>query len=248
MPTLRILLTLGFAVIYAQAWAAMPSAEQNALVKKYCAVCHTDASKNGGLSLEHYDAAHRNPALAAMMLSKLNNGAMGAAGNGVPDHAAQRAWLESTKEQAAGAKEWFVSREDGVVSASIVREAPPREPGSNDAPVYRLIILCDLSTASGEMQLTWSPQPQTGRTMAASVDGDAPVEYRIEGKESMGNGGTVQSGHASVILSSGKGAKFALPNQSLIIRDLFPRETVEFPLAELEQKARSELRTCFPPQ
>jgi hypothetical protein len=33
-----------------------------------------------GLSLEHYDAAKRNPTLAPMMLRKLNNGAMGAAG------------------------------------------------------------------------------------------------------------------------------------------------------------------------
>jgi hypothetical protein len=245
---MRILLTLGFTVIYGQAWAAMPSAEQNALVKKYCAVCHTDAAKNGGLSLEHFDAAQRNPALAAMMLSKLNNGAMGAAGNGVPDNAAQLAWLESTKEQAAGAKDWFVGREDGVVSASIVREVPPRTSNSTDAPVYRLIILCNPSTASGVMQLTWSPEPQTGRTMTASVDGNAPVGYKIEGKESMGNGGTVKSGHASVVLTSGKGPKFALANQSLTIRDLFPRETVEFPLADLDPKARSELRTCFQSQ
>ena len=74
----------GFAAVFAPAWAAMPAAEQNALVKKYCAVCHTDTAKNGGLSLEHYDAAKRDPGLAAMVLSKLNNGAMGAAGDGVP--------------------------------------------------------------------------------------------------------------------------------------------------------------------
>jgi hypothetical protein len=65
----------------------MSAAEQNALVKKCCAVCHTDAGKNGGLSLEHYDAAKRDPGLAAMVLSKLNNGAIEAAGNGVPDKA-----------------------------------------------------------------------------------------------------------------------------------------------------------------
>jgi hypothetical protein len=194
---MRVLLTLGFAVICTPAWAAMPASEQNALVKRYCAVCHTDAAKNGGLSLEHYDAAKRDPGLAAMMLSKLNNGAMGAAGIGVPDNAAQQAWLESTKEQAAGAEDWFVRRENGVVSASIVREVPPRKPGSTDAPLYRVIIRCNPSAASGEMQLTWSPQPQTGRTMTASVDGNAPVEYKIEGKESMGNGGAVQTGHAA---------------------------------------------------
>ena len=73
------------------------------------------------------------------------------------------------------------------------------------------------------MQLTWSPQPQTGRTMIASVDGNAPVEYKIEGKESMGNGGTVQTGHASVLLSNGKGGKLALANQTSDNPRAFPR-------------------------
>jgi hypothetical protein len=200
---------------------------------------------NGGLSLQRYDAAKRDPALAAMILSKLNNGAMGAAGNGVPDKVAQRAWLDSTREQAIGAGEWFVSRADGVVSASIVREVPPRKPGSTDSPVYRLNMVCSPSTGAGEIELTWSPQPQTGRTMTASVDGNAPVEYKIEGKESMGNGGTVQTGHASVLLSSGKSGKLALANRSLTVRELFPGETVEFPFSELDQKAHAELRKCF---
>jgi hypothetical protein len=223
----------------------MPTAEQNALVKKYCAVCHTDSARNGGLSLQHYDAAKRDPGLAAMILSKLNNGAMGAAGNGVPDKAAQQAWLESTKEQAAGAMEWFVTREDGVVSAGIVREVPPRKPGSTDIPVYRVKVTCNSSSGVGEMQLTWSPQPQTGRTMTALLDGAAPIDYKIEGKESMGNGGTVQTGHASVLLSDAKAGKLTLANRSLTVRELFPGETVEFPFSDLDQKARAELRKCF---
>lgn len=242
---MRILLTFGFAVVCASAWAAMPTDEQNALVKKYCAVCHTDAAKNGGLSLEHYDAARHDPGLAAMILSKLNNGAMGAAGNGMPDKAAQQAWLGATKEQAVRAEEWFVSREGGMMSAGMVREVPPRKPGLTDAPVYRLLMLCTPSTGSSEMQLTWSPEPQTGRPMTVSIDGNPPVEYRIEGKESMGNGATVQSGHASAVLHSGKGGKLALPTHSLIVRDLFPGETVEFPFGDLDKKAYSELGKCF---
>ena len=163
----------------------------------------------------------------------------------MPGKAAQQAWLESTREQAAGAREWFVSSEDGLVSASIVREAPPRKPGSTDAPLYRVRMVCRSSMGVGEMQLTWSPQPQTGRTMTVSVDGNAPVEYKIEGTESMGNGGTAQTGHASVLLSSGRGGKLGLANQSLTIRELFPSETVEFPFSGLDQKARAELRQCF---
>ncbi len=221
----------------------MPAAEQNALVKKYCAVCHTDAASNGGLSLEHYDAATGDPTLAAMILSKLRSGAMGAAGNGVPDSAAQQAWLESTIEQAAGAGEWFVSHRDGVVSASIVREVPPRAPGVSSAPVYRVKLACNPATGAGDIQLTWSPQPQTGRTMTAAADGNTPVEFKLEGKESMGNGASVQSGHASVLLTGGAGGKLPLPRQSLIIRDLFPGEIVEFPFADLT--ARTELGKCF---
>ena len=242
---MRIWMAVAFAAVYTPVWAAMPAAEQNALVAKYCAVCHTDAAMNGGLSLQRYDAAKRDPGLAAMILSKLNNGAMGAAGNGVPDKAAQQAWLDSTREQAAGASEWFVSREDGRVSAGIVREVPPREPGSTVLPVYRLSVVCSPSTGVGEMQLTWSPQPQTGRTMTASVDGNAPVEYKIDGRESMGNGGTVQTGHASVLLSNGKGGKLALANQTLTVRELSPGETVGFPFSELDQQARAEFRKCF---
>jgi hypothetical protein len=242
---MRILFTFGFAVVCASAWAAMPPADQNALVKKYCAVCHTDAAKNGGLSLEHYNAARRDPGLAAMILSKLNNGAMGAAGNGVPDNDAQQAWLEATKEQAARAEEWFVSWDGGMISAGMVREVPPRKPGLTDAPVYRMLMVCNPSTRLGEMQLTWSPEPQTARTMTVSIDGNAPVEYRLEGQESMGNGATVKSGHASAVLSSGQGGKLAFPKQSLSVRDLFPGETVVFPFGDLDKKASSELTKCF---
>lgn len=242
---MRILLMAGFAAVCGPTWAAMPAAEQNALVTKYCAVCHTDAAMNGGLSLQHYDAARRDPALAAMILSKLNNGAMGAAGNGVPDKAAQRSWIDSTREQAEGAKQWFVSREDGVVSVSMVREVPPRKPRSTDIPMYRLRAACNTETGVGEMQLTWSPEPQIERTMSASVDGKAAVEYKIEGNESMGNGSTVQSGGASVLLSSGKGGRLGLANQSMKIGEVFPGETIEFPFSDLDPKARAQLGKCF---
>jgi hypothetical protein len=222
----------------------MPSAEQNALVKKYCAVCHSDSAMNGGLSLQHYDAAKRDPGLAAMILSKLNSGAMGAAGIGVPDQAAQQAWLESTREQSVGAREWFVARDDGVVSAGIVREVPPRKPGAKDAPVYRLKLSCNLSTGIGTMQLTWSPEPQTGRTMTVSTDGATRIEYAIEGRESMGNG-TGTSGHASVVLSDSKSKRLAVAHRALTVNDLFSGESVEFPFAELDQQTHRELSRCF---
>jgi mono/diheme cytochrome c family protein len=91
---------------------AFSVAQQNALVHKYCAVCHTDASRNGGLSLEHYDAGTPDPALAAMLLSKLRNGAMSAAGLGIPDKATGDAWIAATTAQAEGANQWSVILRD----------------------------------------------------------------------------------------------------------------------------------------
>ena len=64
----------GSLAIAAPAAELMPAAQQNALVQKYCAVCHTDAARNGGLSLEHFDAAQASPSLTAMLLSKLTGG------------------------------------------------------------------------------------------------------------------------------------------------------------------------------
>ena len=237
--TMRTCLMFAIVTVATPLWGAMPAAEQNALVKKYCAVCHTDAAKNGGLSLQHFDAAKGDPTLAAMMLSKLNSGAMGAAGNGEPTAVQQQAWRVSTEEQAAGAQQWFVAREGAAVTASIVRAVQPRHPGDTVVPLYRLRITCDGSTRTGDMQLTWSPEPQTGRSVGVSADGKPSVEYKVEGEESMGNGSAAHSGRASLQLRP------PLAKQSLTIRDLFPAESVEFPFAGLDSKVHDDLQKCF---
>jgi hypothetical protein len=120
---MRIWLTVAFAAIYTPVWAAMPAAEQNALVTKYCAVCHTDAAMSGGLSFQHYDAAKRDPDLAAMILSKLNNGAMGAAGNGVPDiRWRSRLGLIPQGTRQSGPRNGLLAvRTDGCLLASYVK-------------------------------------------------------------------------------------------------------------------------------
>jgi len=230
---MRLWIAFTWAAFATSTRAAIPAAEQNALVKQYCAVCHSDATPNGGLSLEHYDSSRRDPLLAAMMLSKLKNGAMGAAGKGVPNKAAQRAWLDSTTEQASGAKEWFVTHQGDTVSAGIVREAPLRKAGSTDAPLYRLQMTCNAATRAGEMQLTWSPQPSTVEAFTVSTDGHPPVAVA-----------PLAGDNASAILSTGKRGG-ALAKESLVIRDLFPNETVEFPFASLDAKTHAALDKCF---
>ncbi len=230
--------------IAAPAAEIMPAAQQNALVQKYCAVCHTDAVKNGGLSLEHYDSAKADPALAAMLLSKLRNNAIGAAGLGIPDPATREAWVAATAAQAERANLWTVIRSEGtgppVLSASIVREAPPREPNA-DAPVYRLTVTCNMSNRTGGIQLTWSPSPQTNRTFSVSADGAAGIPHKLEGREQkMGNGTALSTGLAMLALDT------PLPEKTLAIGDLFPGERVVFPLGELAADDRRQLAVCLP--
>src|SRR5260221_8281857 len=256
----------------------MPAAQQNALIRKYCAVCHTDAAKNGGLSLEHFDAAQASPSLTAMLLSKLTggvllktareassnasaaalidkkmrSGAMGAAGIPIPDKATIDALIHAFAVESDGAMDWTVERSKEaaapMLTASILREAPSAK-NAGEAEVYRLIASCNSATLQGEVQLAWSPVAQSG-TLAASVDGNAAAQYRVEGSETMGNGsGLVLHGLAALALAETKrgvsptGLPF--PAESLTISDLFPGETVTFSFASLPKDARQEFNACF---
>jgi hypothetical protein len=231
---------------------AMPVAQQNALVKKYCAVCHTDAVRNGGLSLQHFDAAQAAPSLAAMLVSKLNSGAMGAAGIPAPDKATIDALINALASEATGAHEWNVHRTQDpatkapMVTASILRELPSAR--GEVAALYRLVLSCNAATHDGEMQLAWAPAPKIG-TLSATVDGKAPVIYKVEGAEKMGNGSQGTTGPAAISLYQSKKdsqtPRILLPTKTLLIKDLFPNESVEFPFGDLSQTARQSLAACF---
>ncbi len=69
----------------------LPSAEsQTALVKQYCATCHNDRAKTGGLTLASFDvaAAEDNAAVAEKMIRRLRAGMMPPAGAKRPDETA----------------------------------------------------------------------------------------------------------------------------------------------------------------
>jgi hypothetical protein len=270
----------GLLAIPAPAAELMPTAQQNALVQEYCAVCHSDAAKNGGLSLEHFDAAQAPPSLKAMLLSKITggvllktareaasnisaaalvdktmkSGAMGAAGIPIPDKATIDALIHAFAVESDGATEWTIERlktsaaSAPTLTASILREMPSAK-NAGEAEFYRLIASCNADTREGEMQLAWSPVAQSG-TFAASVDGNAAAQYRVEGSESMGNGsGVVLHALAALALAETErgvprtGLPF--PAESLTIRDLFPGQTVTFAFANLPMDARRELTACF---
>ena len=102
----------GARVAAQQPGVVLSVAEQNELAHKRCAVCHTDAKPLGGLSLEHFDAAQPDPAIARMMLVKIkDDGAISAAGMPVPPPETRDAFiaaLAATASHSSPESRWTI--------------------------------------------------------------------------------------------------------------------------------------------
>ena len=84
------------------AQAGLSVADQNEITRTRCAVCHTNAKPLGGLSLEHFDAANPDPALARMMLVKIkDDGAITASGAPKPPADIYDAFVNALASYAA---------------------------------------------------------------------------------------------------------------------------------------------------
>ncbi len=226
---------------------SISEARQTQLIHQYCAVCHMDARPNGGLSLEHFDAATVDPGDAAMIVSKLDANAMSAAGIEPPSQAEQEALHLAMTRKAQGAEKWstgagydpFLKTE--AFTASIVQKLPAGKTGALDS-FYRLKLSCDGASGQGKVQLAWSPAvPEQGSQLLVSNDLEWPAVYTVEGTEKMGNGSGTQSGPGSIFLDHNR----TLPWRTLAVANLFPDERIEFPLDELPDAARGQLEACF---
>lgn len=267
MKNLSALFLLCAALIASPVFAAdeMPITQQNALVQKYCAVCHTDRARNGGLSLEHFDAANVPPSLAAMMLSKvtgglsletleaalshphahslvekqIQGGAMNAAGIAPPRAPVTLAFVAALTRRASAARRWSVLRtDDGIVSASVLREQPMT---GAESEMFRLTMTCDTNTRRPAAQLDWSPVPKLGEVVI-SIDRGNPITYPLRGIEKMGNGGSGKTtGRASASLDQ----RWAtLPKSELSASGLFPTP-ITFPFSIMPGAVREALLPCF---
>ena len=196
----------------------MPTAQQNALVQKYCAVCHTDAVRNGGLSLEHFDASVAAPSLKAILLSKLTGGvrldmvrvasvdpsaaalvdknmgagAVGAAGIPKPNKAIIDAWIQAFAVGSVGATEWSVERTiDHEAKAPVLTASILREMPSakRNGDAEVYRLIASCNTATQEGRVQLAWAPAAqSGALTASMDGRAAVRYPVEGSEKMGNG------------------------------------------------------------
>jgi hypothetical protein len=236
----------------------MPSAQQNALVRKYCAVCHTDAAKSGGLSLEHFDAAQAAPSLTAMLLSKLTggvsldmargvgsdasaaalvnkkmkSGAMGASGIPIPDKATIDALIQAFAAESSGAAEWTVERtKDGTAEAPRLTASLLRDMPSaqNAGEATAYRLLVSCDLVAHDGFVQLTWSPlPKSGTLTARADEKVAVRYPVEGGESL-------------VL-----AGLPLPVESLTVSDLFPGETIMFSFTNLPNDARHDFEACFP--
>src|SRR5262249_1839311 len=71
--------------------AGASAADHNAVIKRYCVTCHTDARKPGGLSLASFDVARaaESAEVAERVIRKLQAGMMPPPGMPRPDAATQ---------------------------------------------------------------------------------------------------------------------------------------------------------------
>jgi hypothetical protein len=251
---------VALAIPTAFAGDAMPVAQQNALVQKYCAVCHTDAARSGGLSLEHFDAAQAAPSLAAMMVSKLTSGvlletvraaasdpgaaalvarkmksgAMGAAGIPKPDKTTIDALIDALASEAAGANEWHALRtEDPATKAPVLTASILRElPSAGSAGEASMYrLVFACNTATHEGEMQLAWAPvPNAGTLSAAVDGMKPLVFDPE------------DGRASI---NPFASTVPLPAKTLRITNPSLNESVEFPFGTLPQAARESLAACF---
>ncbi|MEQ1898596.1 MAG: hypothetical protein ABL971_14550 [Vicinamibacterales bacterium] len=264
-------LLLGMAVVVATPVGVMAEplsvAQQNAVVQKHCAVCHTDRTLNGGLSLQGFDAATVTPSLAAMMLSKLTSGlplasvakaasdeaartqltkrvyggAIMAAGLAPPELGVTLGLAAALAERAAPSGSWHLSYSAGTAAKARQATVSIVREVPRQADVvesYRLLLSCDEASRRGQLQVAWSPVAMTG-SLVTVVDGSVHGRHAVEGQEAMGNGSGVGKGLASWSLPS-----LVLPSQSLVVRDLFPGEQADFSFADLPVTARAALSPC----
>ncbi len=265
----------GAAPAVSPASAAMPVAEQNKLIQTYCAVCHTDSAMNGLLSLQHFDAAHADPQVAAFLLSKLTSGltpeqvlaspkdpraaalvanrvktgAMGASGVPVPDRATQEGLMTALALESTGASGWTVEQGiDPSVNGPVVRANLLQEAASTEYPD---------TTDMYRLSLLCRADTHEGEMQLAWAAG-VPKNGRVASIAADGKApftytvsGTEKMGNGTAA-GSGPGAAviakggMPLPAQTVTVSNLFPDETVTFSFTGLDKTTRKSLASCFP--
>jgi hypothetical protein len=217
----------------------LPISQQNALVGKYCAVCHDDAKMVGGFSLQHFDAINVDSILAAMMASKIKDGAFGASGIPMPDQATQDALRNALLMKAANVTGWTVSSESQTLTLKNLQQVHLPINALAESNLYSLTLTCRLDTGEAELRIAWAPGdvPKEGAVITIVADGKATAH-----KVSAGQGFAVLYSTSADGVTKPVGS---VPEQILSIGNLFPQETASFSFDTLPTSARLAFAGCL---
>jgi hypothetical protein len=231
----------------------MPIQQVNELVRTRCAMCHSGEHPKGGLSVEQFDAASPDPALARMLWVKMaRDGAIFAAGGEPPDAATRDSLLRelSAIADTAPLDGWKVDVAPdqakgghNVVTATIVQAASANEWPSS---LYGLTITCSGRTQRGEMTLAaYSKRTAnaqlTSRPLSPAKNGAIRFGYAVDGAPEEIATSYVARNNAAAPM-----ALVQIPARTLTIRDLVAGETVVFPFDRLSPVVRRQLASCVP--
>jgi hypothetical protein len=231
----------------------MPIQQVNELVRTRCAVCHSGEHPKGGLSVEQFDAAAPDPALARMLWVKMaKDGAIFAAGGVPPDAATLELLLRelSAIADTAPSDGWKVDVAPdqakgghNVVTATIVQAVSTTERPSS---LYGLTITCSGRTQRGEMTLAAYSQrtanaQMTLRALSPAKNGAIRFGYEVDGGT-----GEMATLYVGMNNATAPMALVPIPARTLTIRDLIVGETVVFPFDRLSPVVRRQLASCVP--
>ena len=151
------------------AQTALSVAEQNEITMTRCAVCHTDAKPLGGLSLEHFDAAQPDPALARMMLVKIKeDGAITASGAPKPQAETYDAFISALQSYALrpyADPRW-------TVELNVDPAMPKRGHSVVTARAGHIVLTCNGASRHAEMTTTAKSEEAAG---SIDFDGLSPT-------------------------------------------------------------------------
>jgi hypothetical protein len=244
-------------------------AEQNALIRKHCLPCHSDAMPLGALSVEQLDVARAPDSLLAMLVSqitqhlplataqashndataraavtaRMRRGAMTAAGLPLPADETIHALIDSLAARTAHAREWNIER--NAIAGGVMKDGLPTVTAST---VREVLKNEDGPVPIYRLIASCNEQTRVGELRVSWLPFPAAGTVTLTADGGEPTAVLVEKPTTSVVIMRtplAGSTTHAIPARRLFVA--VPQgDIVEFPFATLPPEARRVLTSCFP--